>query len=68
MSTAHDSTLRRLKPAAHARLLEVAVRRLDGESWPSIAASMGWHSRQAARQWSTENLRRFWASIGEREQ
>ncbi len=65
MSTTDNSTRRqrRLSPAAHAKLLEVAMRRLDGESWPRIADNMGWKSRQAARQWSTKNMSRYWATL-----
>lgn len=56
-----------MSPATLAKLLEVAVRRLEGESWPTIASSMNWKSRQAARQWATNNLRWYWESIEGRE-
>lgn len=63
MPMANGSTPRPLKPASEARLLDVSVRRLAGHTWPRIAADLGWRSKQAAQQWASDNLARYWAWV-----
>lgn len=41
-----------LSPADYQRLIEVATRRVAGQTWERIARDMGWASKQAAQQWA----------------
>lgn len=41
------------------RLVEVACRKIAGETWAQIAAAMGWRSKQAVQQWAVDQLRRL---------
>ena len=45
--------------AAYGRLLDVACRRVAGQTWDRIAADMGWSSKQAASRWAYRWLDRF---------
>jgi len=41
-----------LTPAEYRRLMEVATRRVAGQTWTQIAQGMGWRSKQAAQAWT----------------
>jgi hypothetical protein len=60
VSDTNPSTPKPLRADKERRLLDVAVRRLGGQTWKQVAADLGWRSPQAAQQWSAHNLDRYW--------